>query len=88
MVDKSYTMSKIDDSKNKINSIWEEMKYQDLRKIKESWDTSLSDDYLEKFQIINSTILDIESELDLLKECWKKYNSEVAIDESKGSNNG
>ena len=81
MIEKEYAINKIEESINKIDEIWDDIYFSDTKKIKESWDNSLSEFYLDEFKKTNNTISLINSKLKVLKECWQKYNSDGAKNE-------
>ena len=76
MNNKIFAINKIKEIEKKINDSWNEIKNYDANKIKESWEGSLGDFYLDKFDEIDKTISLINSNLELLDECWNTYNEE------------
>ena len=60
----------------KINDAWLEIKYEEANKIKESWEGSMGEFYLDKFNDIDKKITLINSNIQLLQECWDKYSEE------------
>ncbi len=69
-----------------INETWDSIKLNDLKAIRDSWEGSLSEDYVEKYKNLDDTIEKINSKLDLIKSAWEKYeateNVEEAIEEN------
>lgn len=75
MDNKSYEIVKIKAAKEKINELWNEIRYSDTKLIKEAWDNSLGGFYLENFNKIDNTMKLINSKIDFLETCLEKYNS-------------
>ncbi len=74
-------ITNIDKVSEKIQSIWDELNVYDLNNLKEAWNDEVCDEFISKIKNTDTTIVKIQTQLELLKECWKKKIEEVNTQE-------
>ncbi len=74
MDDKNEVITKIDKVVNDFNEIWDDIKFNDLRAIKQSWDGNLSSEYVSKFDNVDKIVSNINVKLNELKSILEKNN--------------
>ena len=70
-------ITNIDKVSEKIQSIWDELSVYDLNNLKQAWNDEVCDEFISKIKNTDNTIVKIQTQLELLKECWKQKNKEV-----------
>jgi len=64
-----------------INELWSSIENNELRKIKETWNGSLSEEYVSKFDNVNETINKINEKLNRLKNKLAEDNKKQEVKE-------
>ena len=67
-------VSKINEIEKIINEKWSEVSPSATQKVKQTWDDAIGDEYIKNVESVGKTVDKMLEELELLKECWQKYN--------------
>ena len=73
----------IDSVISEISEIWEDLQQYDMTRIREIWNSPIAEDYISKFNDVDSIINQIINCLRELKCSWENYN---ALESSRGIN--
>ena len=83
MLEREQAIAKIDSISNEIRGVWSDLNSYEVNKISEVWNDPVAMEYIGKVQNVDNTINKIISNLEMLKDCWKKEK----IDDSEGEGN-
>ena len=72
MDNKNEVIVKINKITDEFNEIWDDIKFNDLRSIKQSWDGNLSSEYVSKFDNVDKIVSNINIKLNELKSVLEK----------------
>ncbi len=75
--EESIIIDKIQYTKDEIYSLWSDINIYDVDRLKEYWKDPLCAEFVSKIQEIGTSIDDISNNLDMLKDCWKKYKAKL-----------
>ena len=78
MDDKSLVISRIDKTNEKIHTFWNNVKSNQMEKIKESWDDSVCEEYIKEVNKIDGLVNKIINQLEECKEYWESYQEETS----------
>lgn len=79
------TIHEIDSAISEINEIWKDLEQHDITGIREIWNSSVAEEYINKFNDVDTTVNEIINYLKDLKSSWENYNE---LESSKAINNG
>ena len=74
MEEKKEIVKKIEDIKESINDLWNDINIKEVEKITESWNDKASLEYIKKINETEDVVNRIKSNLDLLIKYWNNYN--------------
>lgn len=77
MTKEEIIITNIDKVSERIQSIWNELNVYDLNNLKQAWNDEVCDEFISKIKNTDSTIIKIQTQLELLKECWKQKKEVV-----------
>ena len=75
MNDKVLIIQDIEKLKKNINDSWIDINNNDLKKLKEAWNSPACIQHLEKIKKADAKIISIINRLDYLKKCWENYGN-------------
>ena len=68
---------KIDNISSNLNEIWNGIKYDELKNIRDAWDGNLSEEYISKFDNVDKIISNINFKLNELKTLLEKSDDSI-----------
>ena len=72
MIEKEKTIDNINEIKNQIQEIWNEISQNDISLLREVWSDKACEEYIKKINDVNNTVDDIMDQLNLLESIWEK----------------
>ena len=84
-VNGSLVIRKIDILINNLDNNWKDINEKEANKLKEAWNDPNCEDFIDKFDIVDSKIKDIIYKLTFIKDCWEKY---LISSDAKNTNKG
>lgn len=73
MIEKKKTLDSINDIKDHIQEIWNEISTNDVSHLKEIWNDKACEEFTKKIDNISNTMNDIMVQLNLLETFWEQY---------------
>ena len=73
-MNKEVAVFKINEISQNINKLWSEISPKETNKMKQYWKDSACDECVRNIENVGSIVKEINKELELLKECWQKYD--------------
>lgn len=70
---KEVMISKIDKTSDKIYNYWNEIKNNQMSKLREKWDDSVSEEYIKEVNKVDGVVNKILDRLEDLKEMWERH---------------